>query len=279
MNTKALTMITAATLSVLALSACGTQATMRTAPVADTQVADTQTRSSSQFASDGSPVTSDGTVSSSNAGSVSIGADGVHIDTGDGSSVDIGADGTQITTGDGSVSIGADGTHIDTGDGSVSVDANGVAVTPGSTSKSKAKAGSSSAPKATGGTSTGSAGSATSDAGSRDAGNRQGTFGTTGHVTLTGATRFAGTASSAVCDVNADQRTTTAQLPNGMTLVIDANGLDQSSMSLVDANDATWRADFNGTVALAMTATTTTVAGVRLAGSNGVVTLSATFAC
>jgi hypothetical protein len=271
MNTKALTMITAATLSVLALSACGTQATMRTA-----QVADTQTRSSSQFASDGSPVTSDGspvtsdgTVSSSNGGSVSIGADGVHIDTGDGSSVDIGADGTQITTGDGSVSIGADGTHIDTGDGSVSVDANGVAVTPGSTSRSKA----------TGGTSTGSAGSATSDAGSRDAGNRQGTFGTTGHVTLTGATRFAGTASSAVCDVNADQRTTTAQLPNGMTLVIDANGLDQSSMSLADANDATWRADFNATVALAMTATTTTVAGVRLAGSNGVVTLSATFAC
>jgi hypothetical protein len=98
-------------------------------------------------------------------------------------------------------------------------------------------------------------------------------------VNLTGGLRFAGTASSAVCDVNADQRTITAQLPDRMTLVIDANGLDQSSMTLTDANDATWQADFNGTVALSMTATTTTVAGIRLVGPDSVVTLNATFAC
>ncbi len=66
MNAKALTMITAATQSVLALSACGSQATMRTG-----QVADTQTRSSSiQVASDGGQVMFDG-----NGGSASIGAD------------------------------------------------------------------------------------------------------------------------------------------------------------------------------------------------------------
>ena len=243
MNAKALTMITAATLSVLALSACGNQATLRTGQVADTQI-----RSNSQPASDGSLVTSDG-----NGGSVSIGPDGVHIDTGDGGSVDIGADGAQIDTGDGSVSVGADGVTVD----------------PGVSTSRPSKD-----PSATGpGT------AATAGPGTRDTGTRQGTFGTTGRVTLTGGPRFAGAASSAVCDVNADQRTVTAQLPDGVTLVIDANGLEQSSMWLTDANDTTWRADFNGTVALSMTATTTTVAGVRLAGPAGVVTLSATFAC
>ena len=274
MNAKALTMIAATTLSVLALSACGSQATLRTG-----QVADTQTRSSSSQVVSGGQVVSDGNGGSDGSGaSVSVGADGVHIDTGDGSAVDVGPDGAQIHAGDGSVSVGADGTHIDAGDGSVSVDANGVAVDPGSTSTSKARSGSSS--KAQGGSSsTGSGSSGTGDAGAGDIGDRQGTFGTTGRVALAGGVRFTGAASSAVCDVNADQRTITAQLPDGTTLVIDANGLDQSSMWLTDANDTTWRADFNGTVALGMTATSTTVTGIRLVGPDSVVVLDATFAC
>jgi hypothetical protein len=195
------------------------------------------------FSPAASTATTGGTAGSGTVGSgagVSVGADGLRVADGSGNVVTAGTDGVSVRGADGSsVSAGTDGVSANGGGGG------------------------------TGGAGAGSAGSV---------GDRQGTFGTTGQVSLGGALAWQGRV-DAGCDVNGDQRTITATV-DGYQLIVDANGPDQVTLSVRGTGEY-WEADFNGDggTVVSMTARRTTVNGARLTGAGGTVTMDASFGC
>ncbi|WP_198955395.1 hypothetical protein, partial [Kineosporia sp. R_H_3] len=110
-------------------------------------------------------------------------------------------------------------------------------------------------------------------------GSRQGTFGVTGRVVLGGEVTWSGPV-TATCDVNSDQRTVVATLPDGYVLTVDTNGAPQSTITL-DGTAGTWEADFNGDGGSVVTLTPgrTVLRGARLAGDGSTVTVEASFTC
>jgi hypothetical protein len=110
-------------------------------------------------------------------------------------------------------------------------------------------------------------------------GTRQGTFGATGQVTLAGEVTWSGKV-TATCDVNSDQRTVVAKLPDGYVLTVDTNGAPQSTITL-DGTAGTWEADFNGDGGSVVTLTPkqTILRGASLAGDGGTVSVEASFTC
>lgn len=196
------------------------------------------------------------------SGGVTIGSDGVSAQDGSGGSVQLGSDGATISDGNGnSVVAGTDGATVTGQDGTqVTAGADGATVTSGDGSAGAGAGGAS--------VGTGSGG-----------GSRQGTFGTRGQLTLGGDVTFAGNASGS-CDVNSDQRTVTAKIDGGYTVVIDTNGADQVTLT-VSGLGKTWEADFNGDGSSVVTLTPgrTLVSGAQLAGGDGSVSLEASFDC
>lgn len=193
---------------------------------------------------------------------VSVGPDGAVVSDGQGNQVSAGADGSAgvaasdgtsggsgVTGGGAKVSAGAGGVSVDAGGVTVSAGADGVTVDTGTS----------------GGTSGGAAG-----------GTRQGTFGVSGQVALSGGATWAGTVAQASCDVNGDQRTITAKTPTGLTVVIDTNGPQMVTLTVSGAGKE-WTADDPSVVTL--TAGRTLVAGAQLAGDGANVRLQANFPC
>jgi hypothetical protein len=171
---------------------------------------------------------------------------------GGGGTVTFGPEGATASASGAGVSVGADGVRASDGNGNaVTAGPDRISVTAGPTG-------------------------GTVDAGSGD---RQGTFGTSGQVTLTGAVAFQGRLDG-TCDVNGDQRTITVITPDGYTVVIDTNGAPQATLT-VQGSGGFWKADYNGDgdSVVTMTARRTAVRAARLAGSAGVVTLEASFDC
>lgn len=195
------------------------------------------------------------TACGSGGGTVTVGKDGVALSDGSGGQVSVGADGATGSDGNGnSVVAGSDGTTVTGADGSqVSVGAGGATV---------ASAG--------GGASVGSG---------SGGGVRQGSFGANGQLSLSGAMDWQGTTGSS-CDVNGDQRTITATIGDGYTVVVDTNGTGQASITVSGAAGG-WAADFNGDAGSVVTLTPgrTLISGAELAGDGGNVALEASFAC
>jgi hypothetical protein len=194
-------------------------------------------------------------------GGVSIGAEGATASDGSGGQVELGADGATLSDGNGNqVILGSDGATASAADGSqASLGADGASVSAG------------------GGAGSASAGGAGGMVGG--GGVRQGTFGTTGQVSLAGAISWQGQAGGS-CDVNADQRTVTSKLQNGYTLVVDTNGPGQVTLT-VRGSGGMWQADFNGDgeSVLTMTPGRTVVSGANLAGPGDGIQLDASFSC
>ncbi len=197
---------------------------------------------------------------------VSFGDEGVTVSDGSGAGVSVGSGGTTVTDGSGAgVTVGPDGVQATDGAGAgVSVGSDGVQATDGSGA----------------GVSVGSDGGVQATDGSDGSGgSRQGTFGVTGRVTLGGEVTWSGPV-TATCDVNSDQRTVVAELPDGYVLTVDTNGAPQSTITL-DGTAGTWEADFNGDGGSVVTLTPgrTVLRGARLAGDGGTVSVEATFTC